>query len=118
MPAVLIDLDAVARVAYEANRAFQRITGEEVDVPFDEIGDERRKLLAEVAGTAEGVSKEEQHEKWCAHKLADGWVYGEVKDIAAKVHPCLVPYDELPEHEKRKDVLWAAIVRAMTTPLA
>jgi hypothetical protein len=36
------------------------------------------------------------------------------KDEASKTHPDLVPFDQLPEHEKQKDRLFMAIVRALT----
>jgi hypothetical protein len=39
---------------------------------------------------------EDSHQNWWANKIADGWVYGEVKDAVAKTHPCMVPYDQLP----------------------
>ena len=43
------------------------------------------------------------HEVWSAGRLADGWSYGEVRDDAQKKHPCLIPYEELPEIEKDFD---------------
>ena len=43
------------------------------------------------------------HEVWASNRLDDGWTYGPVRDDAAKRHPCLVPYDELPEREKDYD---------------
>jgi len=42
------------------------------------------------------TTPEQSHEGWLAHKRADGWTYGEVKDAAAKTHPCFRPYAELP----------------------
>src|SRR5437870_1347323 len=40
----------------------------------------------------------------CAQqRLADGWTYGPRRDDSAKKHPCLVPYEELPESEKEYD---------------
>ena len=42
------------------------------------------------------------------------WQHGPVKDEAAKTHPDLVPFDQLPEHEKQKDRLFMAIVRALS----
>ena len=41
------------------------------------------------------------------------WSYGEVKDAEAKTHPCLIPYDQLPEFQKAKDKLFVAIVDAL-----
>jgi hypothetical protein len=40
-------------------------------------------------------------------------VYGEVKDAVAKTHPCMVPYDDLPEFQRKKDALFLAIVRVL-----
>lgn len=46
---------------------------------------------------------ENVHEIWAAGRIAEGWVYGEVRDDARKTTPCLVPYAELPESEKEYD---------------
>ena len=43
------------------------------------------------------------HEVWAAQRLKDGWVWGPSRDDAQKQHPCLVPYEELPEEEKDYD---------------
>ena len=53
------------------------------------------------------------HDNWSKEKLADGWVYGEVKDVEKKTHPCLVPFDQLPEFQQKKDRLFSAIVDAL-----
>jgi hypothetical protein len=54
---------------------------------------------------------------WCRSKVADGWVFGPVKDADAKTHPCLVPYDALPREQQRKDALFVAVVNALTDTL-
>jgi hypothetical protein len=51
-----------------------------------------------------GRTPEDSHQLWMAQKLADGWVYGPVKDREKKTHPDLVPFDQLPEIEQRKDI--------------
>lgn len=43
------------------------------------------------------------HEVWASQRMAEGWRYGPVCDDAPKRHPCLVPYEELPESEKEYD---------------
>ncbi len=43
------------------------------------------------------------HEVWARQRLADGWRYGPRRDDAKKEHPCLVPYEQLPESEKVYD---------------
>lgn len=46
---------------------------------------------------------ENAHDLWAAQRIRDGWTLGEKRDDAAKKHPCLVPYNELPESEKQYD---------------
>lgn len=46
---------------------------------------------------------EHTHDVWAAGRIAAGWVYGPARDDAAKSHPCLVPYADLPESEKEYD---------------
>ena len=36
-----------------------------------------------------------------------------MKDEGAKTHPCLVPFDELPEGQQLKDVLLVAIIQTL-----
>lgn len=43
------------------------------------------------------------HEVWAATRIAQGWTYGPERNDARKHHPCLVPYDELPESEREYD---------------
>jgi hypothetical protein len=48
----------------------------------------------------------DSHASWSAHKLADGWNYGPLKDPKIKEHPCLVPFAELPAEQQQKDILF------------
>lgn len=43
------------------------------------------------------------HEVWAAGRIADGWTYGEKRDDEKKTHPCLLPYEQLPDSEKEYD---------------
>lgn len=46
---------------------------------------------------------ENVHDMWALGRINDGWRYGEKRDDAAKTHPCLVPYSQLPDSEKEYD---------------
>jgi ryanodine receptor 2 len=46
---------------------------------------------------------ENAHDLWARQRLADGWTLGPRRDDTLKQHPCLVPYAQLPESEKRYD---------------
>lgn len=43
------------------------------------------------------------HEVWAKNRVAEGWTYGEKRDDENRKHPCLVPYELLPESEKEYD---------------
>lgn len=43
------------------------------------------------------------HENWAAVRIKQGWRYGPDRNDAKKEHPCLVPYERLPESEKDHD---------------
>ncbi len=46
---------------------------------------------------------ENVHDVWAAGRIAQGWTYGEKKEIERKTTPLLIPYMELPESEKEYD---------------
>ena len=43
------------------------------------------------------------HEVWAQGRMEQGWTYGEERNDALKQHPCLVPYETLPDTEKEYD---------------
>ena len=43
------------------------------------------------------------HEVWAQSRMEQGWVYGKERNDALKQHPCLVPYEALPDVEKAYD---------------
>ena len=66
-----------------------------IDTTDIELSEEMKALTEQLA--------ENVHEVWSAGRIADGWQYGEKRDDAHKLHPCLVPYNQLPESEKEYD---------------
>jgi len=44
-----------------------------------------------------------EHNHWYAERRLNGWQYGPKRDDNRKIHPCLIPYEQLPEPEKQKD---------------
>jgi ryanodine receptor 2 len=59
-------------------------------------------LPEDLMSLAEEMAKN-VHEIWAETRMAQGWTYGPERNDAEKKHPCLVPYDELPEDEKVYD---------------
>jgi hypothetical protein len=107
-------IEAIARVCHEANRAWCEANGDDSQTGWADAGDwQREAAITGVQVALKGATAEEQHDAWCREKAAAGWVYGPVKDPERKSHPCLVPYDQLPETQRAKDALFVAIVRAL-----
>lgn len=119
LPAPVHDsrIETIARVCHEANRAYALATGEDpskVHKRWESVDEEiRQSSRRGVQTRLDGATQRELHESWCEGKRADGWVYGEVRDNDARIHPCLVDYDALPESQRKKDDLFAGIVDAL-----
>jgi RyR domain len=113
-------IEACARTAHEMNRVYCLALGDASQVPWEwalpEMKDSVRKG---VEGALAGNTPEQSHESWLAHRIERGWVYGPAKDPNAKppTHPCLVPYAELPEAQRKKDEIFVKTVRTMAAAL-
>ena len=60
------------------------------------------KLPDDLETLVEQMSKN-VHDVWAETRIQQGWTYGEQRNDELKTHPCLVPYEELPESEKAYD---------------
>jgi RyR domain len=67
--------------------------------PIDTAGVE---LPDEIVELAELLARN-VHDIWARQRLAQGWRYGPRRDDAARRHPDLVPYEQLPESEREYD---------------
>lgn len=63
---------------------------------------ENVRLPEEIKPLIEGIAKN-VHEVWAKSRIDQGWTYGEERDNIHKKHPCLIPYEDLPEIEKDYD---------------
>lgn len=43
------------------------------------------------------------HDTWAKRRIDEGWTLGPQRDDTKLTHPCLVPFDELPDSEKQYD---------------
>jgi len=106
-------IEATARAAHEANRAWCIAHGDMSQSAWDDAPDwQRTSAVNGIHGVLGGNTPEQSHESWLAEKTAAGWKYGAIKDAEKKEHPCFVPYSELPPEQKAKDGIFVAVARA------
>ena len=104
-------------MAHEANRTWCAVLGDDSQPAWEDAPEWQRQSA--INGVQFHIDNPiahpiDSHDNWMREKVANGWTYGEVKDPEAKTHPCLRPYHELPEEQRRKDWLFVAVVRALT----
>lgn len=116
--AVDSQIEAAARAAHEANRAYCLALGDESQLSWDDAPAwQRMSAISGVKGVMAGNSPEQSHVGWLEEKAAAGWKYGPVKDPDKKEHPCIVPYAMLSHAQRQKDAIFVSVVRAMLTAL-
>jgi hypothetical protein len=108
--------EEIARVIHASNAELQRIQDDPVpSLPWDsESAELRAGVIANVRNARDGMTPRLLHEMWVRDKQEHGWKLGPEKDSEAKTHPCMVPYQELPDYQRDKNRLFVAIVRSLT----
>jgi hypothetical protein len=106
----------IASICHEASKAWGEANGYFYQKSWEETEDWLKEST--VAGVVFRLSNPDaapsvMHDNWCNDKISQGWVYGETKDDKKKTHPCLVPFEELPLFQQKKDKLFSAIVDAL-----
>jgi len=111
-------IEAAARAAHEVNRAYCIAIGDTTQPHWENAPTWQQSSARNgVAGVIAGNGPRESHQSWLDEKADAGWKYGPVKDPEKKEHPCFVPYDDLPEAQKKKDALYVTTVRAILEAL-
>ena len=67
------------------------------------------KVIERQCGEQRSNSPEELHGSWMQAYFTMGWVYGEKYSKDLKIHPDLVPYDQLGKLEQDKDAVFIAL---------
>lgn len=106
-----------ARTAHEVNRELQIFLGEKVISPlWDSASREMRNSAFEgvkLILNNPNTTPEQSHESWLDFKTKHGWSYAAERDDESKLHPCMVPYYDLPPEQRLKDAMFQTVVRSI-----
>ena len=106
----------IAKACHEANRIWCQANGDDTQKHWADAEQWQRDSAikgVEFRINNPDAGHDAQHNSWMKEKVDDGWVYGEIKDAEAKTQPCIVPFEQLPEFQRKKDALFCAIVDAL-----
>lgn len=109
-------VEYIAKTCHEANRIWCQANEDNSQLHWDEAPQWQRDsaiMGVEFRLNNPDAKHDAQHNAWMADKVKDGWIFGEVKDSEKKTHPCLVPFEQLPEFQQKKDALFCAIVDSL-----
>lgn len=103
---------SLARVCYDAVRAYGRTTGDIYLRWNDAPESVRASFAGAVAYLLETPSADlrDMHGHWLAARMQDGWQYGPERDEKRRLHPGMVPWEDVPERERLKFELIFRIV--------
>jgi hypothetical protein len=109
-------IETVAKICHAANKAWCEANGDMSQKDWDQAPTWQK------ASAIDGVrfhidnptaTPGASHDNWMALKGREGWNWGPEKDEAKKLHPCMMPFDQLPAEQQIKDRLFSAIVHAI-----
>lgn len=104
-PRTLVPWDQLPDSLKESNRAQAEDIGRKLEAagcgvaPLDGWGDESFQFTDEQLE----LLAQMEHRRWMDERRAAGWSQGVEKDVASKITPHLVPYDQLTEQMKELD---------------
>ena len=113
---VKMNVEQIAKVAHEVNRALCQAFGDDTQMPWEEAPEWQRSSAinnVEFHIINPSTGPEHSHNSWMTDKLNSGWKWGPIKDAEKKEHPSICAYQQLPPHEKAKDYLFCAVVNAL-----
>lgn len=107
-------IEKVASLCHELNKAICTAKGDFSQLPWELTPDVIKNSAIQGVKTVlenPDITPEGMHQKWVDYKISEGWVYGPIKDVDAKTHPLLIPYEELDFEDRVKDYVFLAAVK-------
>lgn len=104
-------IDFALSLVHNANAVLKSANGEKHEELADMDPARKESIRNAIKYALENdTSPEESHISWLEAQEKLGYVYGPVIDRVALQHPCMVPYNQLPEAQKTKDAMFVSII--------
>lgn len=111
------DLERISRICHEAVRAYARGLGDFTIMPWEITPVWKQDVVRKgvtYCVVHDHPGPEAAHTNWVIDMGEQGWTWGAEKNEALKTHPCILPYERLPHHQRIKDDIFCAIIKAST----
>jgi len=106
-------LELILTVVHNANAVLKKINGEKHEELADMEPNRRAGMKAAIKNAlTTDTTPEQSHINWLAAQEALGYKYGTEIDRVNLLHPCMVPYEQLPAEQKLKDDMFVAIIKS------
>ena len=68
-----------------------------------ELTDEWEAVISTFTADDVEIMSKAEHDRWCRYQRSNGWKWGTARDNDKRIHPDLVPWEELSEPSREKD---------------
>lgn len=106
---------SIEKICHEVNKAFCEYLGDDSQLSWEEVPEWQKESAikgVEFHFNNPDSKPSDSHKSWLKEKLKNGWKYGTVKNVELKIHPCIVPFEELSKDQQFKYVLFLTIVKS------
>ena len=109
-------IESIAKMCHQVNKAYCESIGDFSQVDWHDAEEwQKQSAINGVMYHLNNPSSKpcDSHNSWMKEKVESGWKYGEVKDSNKLLHPCIVPYEQLPLIQQLKDEFFIHTCRTM-----
>jgi cytochrome c1 len=111
-----MEIEEIAKVCHEVNKAYCEALGDNSQTSWENAPQwQKDSAILGVKFHIENpnAGADSIHNSWMKQKIDDGWIYGPIKDADKKQHPCIIPFEMLPNEQKAKDYLFKQVVYSL-----
>lgn len=115
-----MSIENIAKITHDINKAYCESLGDQSQFTWEDAPQwHKDSVISGVKAYIDDpdLTPQQSHQNWFSIKINDGWVYGEVKDVDKKEHPCLVAYDQLPNEHRVKNAIFRQVVLSLKDKL-